>query len=493
MTRRVESALAVLVVVAAIVAVVLAGIRPGLARDGSAAAGAARDSGQSTAGTSDRATAPGSSGPSSALTATPAGRSPAPPTVAPTSSAPPAAADLPSPVLAVAHPSAPPRAARVAAAVERPRGEPASAAYGGSVLDADTGKVLYEHRAARGLVPASTMKLLTSGAALTALGPEHRFSTRVVQSRRGQVVLVGGGDPYLARAHRSDHGSVADLAVATAQGLRRDGQRKVSLRYDTSLFRGPSFSPSWPATYADQVSPITPLWVDQGRTGRGWAADPSRAAATAFAAALKHEGVRVTTVKPGHADEPATTLATVRSLPLRRIVEWLLLTSDNNAAEVIFRQVAVAGGEPGSFAGGVRAVERRLRDLKLWSPALEIADGSGLGRDNRIPPEALTGLLRQATQDGHRELRAILPGLPTAGVEGSLRSRFVDTASQDGRGLVRAKTGTLRQVHALAGYVRSEDGSLMVFAFVTNGAGSEVAATVWLERVTAALSQCGCR
>jgi len=77
-------------------------------------------------------------------------------------------------------------------------------------------------------------------------------------------------------------------------------------------------------------------------------------------------------------------------------------------------------------------------------------------------------------------------------VEGSLRIRFLDDRSLAGRGVVRAKTGTLSQVHALAGYLRTADGTQLAFAFLVNDAADDYAGRLWLDRVTTALSRCGC-
>ena len=87
----------------------------------------------------------------------------------------------------------------------------------------------------------------------------------------------------------------------------------------------------------------------------------------------------------------------------------------------------------------------------------------------------------------------MVTGLPVAGVEGSLRRRFGDDASLAGRGVVRGKTGTLRKVQSLAGMVRTRDGSVLVFAFLINNPKNAYNARVWLDRVTAAISTCGCR
>ena len=102
-------------------------------------------------------------------------------------------------------------------------------------------------------------------------------------------------------------------------------------------------------------------------------------------------------------------------------------------------------------------------------------------------------MLRLAAGNQHPELRAVITGLPVAGVEGSLRVRYFDDQSLAGRGVVRGKTGTLNKVRALAGVVRTNDGSLLAYAFLINKPKNEFNAMVWLDRVTTAISTCGCR
>jgi D-alanyl-D-alanine carboxypeptidase/D-alanyl-D-alanine-endopeptidase (penicillin-binding protein 4) len=120
-------------------------------------------------------------------------------------------------------------------------------------------------------------------------------------------------------------------------------------------------------------------------------------------------------------------------------------------------------------------------------------DGSGLARETRVPADSMVKMFRMAAGQQHPELRAVITGLSVAGVEGSLKRRYFDDQSLAARGLVRGKTGTLNKVRSLAGFVRTTDGSLLAFAFLINKPKNEYAAMVWLDRVTAAISTCGCR
>jgi len=410
----------------------------------------------------------------------------------------PAKRDLPGPVLAPASPRVVPNQTAVANKVRAVKVKGMTGSYSGSVLEVGSGKVVYAHNATRGYIPASTMKLLTSTAALSILGPEHTFRTSVVSPKRGQIILVGGGDPYLSSRSRGDYpkrASITGLARETASHLKRDKIKKVTLGYDASLFRGPSWNPRWPGFYADQVSHTSALWVDEGHVGFGGMRfkDPAKQAAKVFAAALSKQGIRVTSTRSARASKSAVVVARVSSMPLERIVEHLLMVSDNDAAEVIFRQAAIGAKRPGSIAEATKVVRAELTKLGIWDPGMTINDGSGLARQTKVPADSMVKMLRAAADEQHPELRAVITGLSVAGVEGSLRRQYFDDKSVAGRGVVRGKTGTLNKVRARAGLVRTADGSLLAYAFLINKPKNEYAAMIWLDRVTTALSTCGCR
>lgn len=371
------------------------------------------------------------------------------------------------------------------------------------VVDQATGETLYADRPDGSGVPASTLKVLTSLAALEVYGPDHRFATRVLRdpARPQRLYLVGGGDPYLAKgpaAGSPGRSSILDLAKRTADALAdAPVAGPLDLVIDTSRFAGPGWNPGWLPAYRDYAAETSALWVDGARPG-GTAigpreADPARVAADAFTAELGRLGVAVGPTERGEAPAAATPLAAVDSLPVENIVEQVLIHSDNDAAEVLFRHVGRADGRNGSIAAAQEAMPAILTRLGAWTEGMRVVDGSGLSRANLTSPRALTHAVALAIRPGDARYRAIATGMSVAGTEGTLAGRFVEEGAEPGRGLVRAKTGTLTDIHSLAGYVRSTDGSWLSYAFIVNGDQDEYATRVWLDRVTATLTTCGCQ
>ncbi len=368
-----------------------------------------------------------------------------------------------------------------------------------SVVDAATGRELFGTDSGRNATPASTVKLAVATAALSALGPEHRIDTTVVEGADGGLVLVGGGDPTLtARAPEQDAqdppASLRTLADDTARALKERGTTKIRLGYDTSAYTGPTLHPISPN---ENIAPVTPLMADEGRldTSRSGPAprdtDPAAAAARTFAKMLTDRGVTVEDPPAGTtAPAKARRLATTRSLPLSGLVERMLTHSDNDIAEALARQTALATGEPASFEGAGRAVHKTLANLKLPLTGAVFEDGSGLDRDDKVSATLLTRLLTLATSPGHPELRPVVTGLPVAGFTGTLSGRYTDEKA--GAGTVRAKTGTLTGVNTLAGTVVDTDGRLLLFAFMTNNTTDPQAAQQALDHMATAVANCGC-
>lgn len=375
--------------------------------------------------------------------------------------------------------------------------------HGVYVYDASRGKAVFSVGAATPYTPASTLKLLTTVSALSALGPDHTFATKVVSAGKGSIVLVGGGDPLLAVQQASDYparATLQTLAASTAKALKAQGTTRVTLGYDASLFTGPAVNTNWEANYIPEgiVAPTTALWVNEGRVSPGMArraTSPAQAAATSFSKLLATYGITVApTVKAATAQAQVAPLAQVKSPTLGQIVEYINQHSDNDGAEVLLRQVGIATGNGGSYVGGVKGVRATLTKLGLDVSKARIYDGSGLTRANKVPLDLLAGAVRVAISKDHPELRHLLTGLPIAGFNGSLRERFTTPGTGTGTGLVHAKTGTLTGVHSLAGYARDRSGTLLVFAVASDSVPvpKTLDARAALDRTTAALANCGC-
>ena len=373
------------------------------------------------------------------------------------------------------------------------------------------GRPLWGHDADDLVIPASTLKLLIATAALSEFTADHTFETTVVTGRRADsIVLVGGGDPLLTttsdpvdaepgEAAYPPRASLQELARDTAASLDAEGVRRVRLGYDSTLFRGPAVNPAWKPSYVSDsvVSPTSALWVDEGRVVDGYAqrvSDPAREAADRFVTQLRKRGIRVVGApSPAPAPTNSVELAAASSPTMAQIVQQVLEASDNDAAEVLLRQLALASGRPGTTQAGARAVETILSELGIDMSRVSIVDGSGLARTNQLSVEVLVDVLQTAAAPGHPELRPVVSSLPVAGFTGSLSERFLYSAP-DGLGLVRAKTGTLDGVHGLAGVVVTADGGVFVFALVANEVPlpKTLPARDQLDRIAALLTDCGC-
>lgn len=396
--------------------------------------------------------------------------------------------------------------------------------FTGIVQDAATGEVLFDRSGDEARVPASNMKLLTAVAALRALGPERRFSTRTMAgSAPGSVILTGGGDVLLG-AGASDpaavpgHAGLASLAQSTIDALARDGgSAAVTVLLDDSLFTGPALNPAWNLAdvAAGEVAPLFPLALNSARfdpavTTGPRPQDAAMGAAEVFAAELAAAAATAgLTVAPGVTRVPAgagadaagagpegagpRVLAEVQSATVGQQVDLMLRTSDNYLTEAIGRMAALAAGKPGSNDGAVAAVLQQLEELKLPAATLRAADVSGLALDNQVSARQLADVVRAITSGTDGRLRSALAGFPVAGLTGTLADRYAEPATAGGAGLVRAKTGTLNTVAALSGYVVDADGRLLVFSFIGNGLTPGAANRAALDRAAAALAGCGCR
>ena len=333
-------------------------------------------------------------------------------------------------------------------------------------------------------LPASSWKILTSMAVLSAYGSAHRFTTTVVSSPTG-IVLVGAGDPFLTSgpAVTAGQARAQDLADLTAQALTQAGNASVTLGYDDSLFAGPQWNPAWSPSDAADVAPVSALSIDADGAAD---ANTSSDAAQIFKAMLTAQGITVSSVRSERAAPDATVLASVDSLPLGQIVRRVLATSNNFGAEVLSRHVGVAAGGDGSISSAQSATTAYLQSQSLWADGMSVSDGSGLSSGDRVPASILASAVRMAYADPAYD--DVLDGLPVAGVDGTLAYRFDDPDEAAGRGVVRAKTGTNDYVRTLTGFAQTSSGAVVVFSFMLNDLKDDSAGVNWLDEAAAVLA-----
>ncbi len=344
---------------------------------------------------------------------------------------------------------------------------PAAGAY---VVDLATGEVLFSHRDSLALAPASNEKLFTTAAALLRFGASGTLTTTLQAAPgteidadgvlRGDVYLVGGGDPTLGDAGLQ---TLADQLVA--RGVERIDGGVIG---DESLFdtlRGGPDSAYRPD--GDLGGWLTALSWRHGRAG---AAGPAKGAASKFAALLKAREVTYER-KPragklsalsggGVAATDAEPLATLTSPTIATLIAQTNIPSENFYAEMLVKALGARFGSGGTTTAGLAVTREQLAAFGIHP---RLADGSGLSRTNTTTARQVVRLLeRMAGQDNAATWTA---SLPVAGRSGTLRHRMRGTAAA---GRCAAKTGTLIGVSALSGYCTSTGGARIAFSFIEN-------------------------
>lgn len=394
------------------------------------------------------------------------------------------------------------------------------------VVIAQDGGVLYDDDASRAVTPASTQKLIVADAALHDLGPQYRFDTLVAATRparegtiAGDLWLAGSGDPSLrssdllagAAALRKAGVRVVSGGVAVdgsaiageeinplwnAQDANEDfmaATSGISLDEDTVEFDVTGTADGMPARvrmipYSSDVhvfGSVTTGDVDDviiaatqrpnrfrlagsvpaGVQERYWVPvhGIDRYAGAVFSALLVREGIKLGKgPQTGTLPLDAPILWAHRSRALTRLLEHMLIFSDNHFAEQLMRTLGGINGGTADDADGLRAERAVLAEQGIPVPGLHIVDGSGLAHANRVAAITLARIL--AHYDAAAAGNVLYPLLPRGGKDGTLKTYDFSAAER-----VRAKSGHLDGVSSLAGYVDTREHGRVVFAFLING------------------------
>ncbi len=406
-----------------------------------------------------------------------------------------------------------------------------TAKLGVVVKSLTTGETLYEHNGEKLFIPASNEKIITSVAALSILKSDYRFKTEFYSGGgvsdgvlHGGLYIKGYGDPTLEAAH---------LGFISYQ-LKRRGIKEIrgGIIVDDSYFSTRRHAKGWKEEWKDDFySPhisalsfnynIIELKVYAAKSGQRPTAkiepagtniqivnkaltsgkkgalrttwqnegtivlsgvikpranvvlkipvkDPALVTGNVIKSALQEAGIKVDgTVSKGEIPRWASAFYTHYSDPLSSIITEYNKNSVNIIGENLIKVLgATYKGAPGTWENGSLVISEFLRSAGIEN-GFRVADGSGLSLNNRVSPDTLTEILSYAYRN--RLIASdFIVSLPVAGVDGTLKKRFRNSELE---GRVMAKTGYLKNVRALSGYVFTKKGDVLVFSILSNGYG----------------------
>ena len=400
------------------------------------------------------------------------------------------------------------------------------------------GTTLFSHNADQLLIPASLTKLLTTAAALDTWGATHQFTTSVFyrgqrqgDKIRGDLVMVGGGDPYLISEKMWTFAShIKNIGINTVEGrvvidnslfthntTRSNNVSRNAYDAPVTAF-GVNFNTVAvlvvPATRVGQAAKVTlfPFPLDavqidnrvrtvataprqalsvvrrnsnnkslqiiaRGRIALGSKprtfyrsiAQPHTIARDYVRNFLRQHDVQVL----GKSITPKRTqlvpLHHIKSYPLSHIVKGLNTFSNNYIADVLIKKLGADKNQRGTLAAGSQQLSHWLRHQVGITSSFTLKNGSGLTAANRLSARQLTAVLHYAARR-MRLLPDFLASLPASGSNGTISERL-----RQHKGLIRAKTGTLtspRTVAGLAGYYFSAKHEMISFVLLANGSST---------------------
>ena len=356
-------------------------------------------------------------------------------------------------------------------------------------------KTIVNLNTTKALIPGSNIKLLTAAVALDVLGPERRYSTKMLGIVSGSVVrgdlwLIGSGDPLLTTRlypltekyptiTPTDVEQLIDALVALGVTAIEG-----SVVADESLYDAERYVPSWgDGIRSVEAGPLGALMINDGVVSGSpiKPANPALAAASEFTKLLVSRGITVRDApEVGISSSDTPLIASLESASMREVVAEMLVNSDNNTAELLVKEIGRVGRGSATRIDGLNVIASKIAEWGLPGEAVALLDGSGLDRTNNLTCDILTQLLERDGQDG-----LVTTALATAGKTGTLRDVFL---SGPGSGTMRAKTGTLNGVKSLSGMFPLDDGRSTVFALIMNGSGVSTInyyRPIWNDLVTA--------
>jgi len=391
------------------------------------------------------------------------------------------------------------------------------------VQSLNTGRVIYQRNATQLFMPASALKVFTGAAALSYLGADYRFQTKILSDGR-DLYIYFDGDPWLKRQDLSELiGELPKLGIRSVRNVYLDttifdqanfgpgwmwdernfcyaapvsavaldrncfpvrvtpakqvGQKATVYRSQNQNFIG-MFNQVISQNIASDECPLDLHTTDNNDYYfSGCVAAHSSSidflvavrnmnlyAQKTVEQLLQQRGIQYSAVKLRATPEKLQVVASHSSPPLSSLVKIMLKKSDNLIANSLYKKLgAVYFNRSGTWKNGGKAIAAILgKNSGIDFKRIKIVDGAGLSRYNLVSPTALVQLLNYAYRDQAINFYFVR-ALPFSGIDGHLAYRMGNL-----KGRVKAKTGTMKSITSLAGYVDTNRHQVFSFAIIVN-------------------------
>lgn len=392
-----------------------------------------------------------------------------------------------------------------------------------SIKEIESGKSVYSLNEKTPMIPASTLKLITSSAAADTLGIDYKFSTKMYKSTNNDLYIKLGADPFLSSM---DLKTLIDAAkekniispkniyldasifdsVEWGEGWQWDADLNILMpkfsayNLDGNLLRveispnadntpaSISVKPFYPVTFMNLVNSDSASGLDNINLSRNNSIAPNIIEAKGFVSKTNIVKIPVNNTKRyfilrmedairdkkldyyapiKNANLPQNNIYLVGEIchELPEALNAILKSSNNLAAETLFKLGgAVWAKAQGTTENSLKMLNAYFEKLNIKNDDIKIVDGSGVSKNNLVTADFMTEFLVIKSHDTNFEVFKNF--LPTSG-EGTLKNRMLYFKDN-----LKAKTGTLSDTSAIAGYLTSRKGKTYAFDIMINDAKS---------------------
>ncbi len=320
--------------------------------------------------------------------------------------------------------------------------------------------------ATRRMVPASNMKLITTGGALLTFGGDYTFKTRFATDGElrdsvlaGNLYIVGGGDPMIGNLFSYLPSPEVTFRswykVLTGNGIKHITGDIVG---DGSYFDAEQRQSDWSVEDVATRDGVVPSGLTWRGKMKDTIPDGPYPAALHFLEWLQADSLLTVegVAREGTADS-LVFLGEVKSRPLKSLVRTANCQSDNFIAETLAKSIGLRHAGDDEYSVIPAAMRKSLSPIGLSAASgrMRFADGSGLSRKNYISPSFMVRYLLAMT--GSKVYRDFFGSLPRAGEKNTTLSNRLPKADAALKNRIHMKSGSMNGVNCLSGYIVSGD------------------------------------